>query len=98
VAGILLVAGRPAGDHSDEHTYPSPLLIANGRVVLLETTEPFLDQTLALGSGDAARPGRVPVGQGTPLLARRGDLGFIRRVDELDAYPPGEAPDRRSRG
>ena len=94
VAGIPYWSpdGRRAIYSGDEHTYPSPLLIANGRVVLLETTEPFPERPLALGSGDASRPGTlIPVGRGySPFWIDAETFGFIQRVDEPDAYPPGE--------
>ena len=84
--------GRRAIYSGDEHTYPNPLLIANGRVVLLETTEPIPEQPLALGSGDATRLGTlIPLGRGySPFWLDEETFGFIRRVDEPDAYPPGE--------
>jgi hypothetical protein len=76
----------------DAHAYPNPLLIANGRVILLESTALFPEQPLALGAGDAARPEPLlPLGQGySPFWLDNQTFGFIRRVNGPDAYPPDE--------
>ena len=84
--------GERAVYSGDSHSYPNPLLIANGRAVLLETTEPIPDQPLALGSGDAGQIDTlIPVGQGySPFWLDDETFGFIRRIDEQGAVPRDE--------
>ena len=91
VAGIphWSPSGKRAIYSGDSHSYPNPLLIANGRVVLLETTDPIPDQPLALGSGDAGQTDTlIPVGRGySPFWLDDETFGFIRRFDDLDVAP-----------
>ena len=70
----------------DGRTYPTPLLLVNGRTVLLDSSEPFVQRPIAIGSGyaeDAASLIDVGVGY-SPFWLDDETFGFIRRVNEAD--------------